>query len=56
MRSRKRVVETITLEMDRQEADWLRALVQNPLLDDFEKDTEDSFSSEMRKKIFEALK
>jgi len=50
MRSAKRVTETIILELNEQEAQWLRGYMQNSLLAD---ETPEDY--EMRGKFFDAV-
>ena len=45
--------EKVLLTMTREEANWLRKVVQNPINSDFE--NEDPIDSEMRRKFFDCL-
>lgn len=46
---------TVTLELDQNEAQWLKAVMQNPLSCDPNPDNELKTNREMREKFFNAL-
>lgn len=50
MKSKKNTSYTITLELNQQEAEWLKGLVQNPIYS-----TESLIDAGMRQKFFSAL-
>lgn len=54
MKSRKHVNVTYELTLDKEEADWIRTLVQNPINFDNERD-EPNEDVEMRNKLWSAL-
>lgn len=53
MRSKTQM--TVTLELTQEEAEWLKAVVQNPICHDLNFDREDSLDKDMRDKFWKAL-
>lgn len=55
MKSQRKIAITYILELNEEEASWLRGIVQNPLFDYEDLEEEPLRDKEMRLKIFDAL-
>ncbi len=54
MQATKEIKERFLLEISREEAEWLKGLVQNPP-GDIHPDNEDKYQAEMRSRYFHAI-